>query len=140
MGIEAFVWPYENGEPAAFSFSAVLGAFGDLVASWEPEFGSLHLRFTHPPDTCDVYCGRNSAETGLVESVMISRPTRHPELWKSVLSLMSQSHSFLFFSDDTTPLVWDLQSVRHFPQDLIADLGEPACVKTPDEILALHER
>lgn len=140
MSVEAFVWPYENGEPATLAYTDVLNAFGSLVTSWEPEHGCLHLGFTDPPDTCDVYCGRDAAETGRVRSLMISRPLRHAALWRAVLRIMSENHVLLFFSDDTTPLFWDLRSVDHFPEDLIADLGTPVRVRMPHDIVASHER
>lgn len=140
MGVEAFVWTYENGEPSPLSFADVLSAFGELVASWEPKYGCLRLEFTDPPDSCDVFCGTDAAETGRVRSVMISRPVRHPELWRSVLRIMSEHHTLLFFSDDTTPLIRNNEAVAHFPDDLIAELGKPVCVRTPDDIIASHER
>lgn len=139
MSVEAFVWPYENGEPSSFAFVDVLNAFGQSVVAWEPEFGCLHLELADPPDSCDVFCDKDAAETGRVRSLMVSRPVRHAGLWEAVLRLMSGSHSVLFFSDHTTPLFWDLRSVEHFPADLIAELGKPVCVRTPDDVMASHD-
>jgi hypothetical protein len=135
MSIEAFVWRYENGEPAAFQFDDVLNAFGEAVVGWNPESGSLQLEYGGPAETCEITCDKDAAETGEVRGLLISRPVRAAALWQSVLRILSENHAILFFSDDTTPLVWDLQSVAHFPQDLIAELGSPKQVRTPEEIL-----
>ena len=138
-GIEAFVWTYDWGEPASFRFADVLEAFGESVAGWDAEHGRLRLEFDGPPDTCDVFCDKDAADTGVVRGLMIARPVRHSALWDAVLRIMSRSHAVLFFSDETTPLFWDLRSVVHFPEDLIASLGTPVCVRTPGDIVARHE-
>ena len=140
MGIEAFVWPYEGGEPAAFRFADVLGAFGPAVAGWDPEHGCLHLNFGGPAETCDVFCDKDAATTGRARGLMIARPVRHTALWDGVLRLLAGSHAVLFFSDDSTPRVWDLASVAHIPADVLASLGTPVRVQTPADILATHER
>lgn len=140
MSIEAFIWPYEKGEPASLEFAVVLKSFGDAALDWDAEVGRLPLQFGGPPNTCDVFCDKDAAETGRVRSLMISRPLRHESLWQAVLRIMAGGHCVLFFSDDTTPLFRDLQSVRHFPADLIASLGTPVCVRTPEDVIASHER
>jgi hypothetical protein len=139
MSIEAFIWPYENGEPSSLEFAAVLKAFGDAALDWDAEDGRLPLQFGGPPNACDLFCDKDAAEMGRVRSLMISRPLRHESLWQAVLRIMAGGHCVLFFSDDTTPLFRDLRSVRHFPADLIASLGTPVCVQTPEDIIASHE-
>ena len=83
----------------------------------------------------EVWCGKDAEETGETRGLLIFRPTKHPRLWDSVLQLMSVNHAMLFFDDDTTPLFWDLDSVAHFPADLIANLGTPVRVRTPEDII-----
>jgi hypothetical protein len=135
MSTEAFVWRYEHGEPAPFRFDDVVNAFGEAVAGWNPESGSLQLDFGGPAETCEVICDKDAAETGEARGLLISRPVRAAALWQSVLRILSENHAVLFFSDDTTPLLWDLQSVAHFPKELIAELGSLVQVRTPEDIL-----
>lgn len=138
MAIEAFVWCYENGEPASLAFADVLNAFGEAAGDWDPEAGCLPLDFGGPPDSCDLFLDKDAARTGRVRGLLVSRPVRAVGLWQGVLRILSENHAVLFFSDDTTPLFWDLKSVEHFPEDLIASLGTPVRVRTPEEILAHH--
>lgn len=138
MAIEAFVWAYENGEPAPLRFSNVLQAFEEAGAKWELESGCLHLDFGGAANTCDVFIDTDAAKTNRVRGLMISRPIRAGALWQAVLRILSEQHALLFFSDDTTPLLWDILSLEHFPTDLIASLGMPVQVRTPEEILARH--
>jgi hypothetical protein len=136
MGIEAFVWIYRDGEPASLPFSEVIAAFGDAVRDWDPEFGRLHVEFGSWSDSCKIFCGKDVLETGRVTSLMIDRPIRHPGIWEAVLRVMSLGHVLLFFSDDTTPRFRDIASASHFPKDLIASLGSPLSVRTPQDITA----
>lgn len=135
MGVEAFLWPYEGGEPSAFRIDDVLEAFGDAVAGRDPESGRLRLDFGGPPEVCDVFCGEASP-AGLVRGLTIDRPVRSLGLWRGVLRLMSGRHAVLFFSDDTTPLFRDPASAGHLPPDLLAELGTPVRVETPEDIVA----
>jgi hypothetical protein len=139
MAIEAFVWSYENGEPTPLRFASVLTAFEEAGAKWELEAGCLHLDFGGAAYTCDVFLDPDATETDRVRGLMISRPIGGAALWQAVLRILSEQHAILFFSDDTTPLLWDLQSLEHFPADLIASLGTPVQVRTPEEILAGRE-
>ena len=139
MATEAFLWAYENGEPATLRFSEVLKAFGDSVAGWDPRYGRLRLEFTSPADGCEVFCDPDSAETDRVGGLMISRPIRHPGLWQAVLRILSEHHAVLFFADETTPRFWNVESAKHFPDDLIAGLGTPQRVRTPEDIIASLE-
>ena len=52
---------------------------------------------------------------------------------------MRQGNVILFFSDDTTPLYATADAPRHFPKELIASLGTPKLVASPQEILDSHE-
>ncbi len=142
MGIEAFVWVYQNGEPASLPFSDVAGAFGDAVREWDPESGRLRLVYGSEIDSCDVYCckGEGVKQTGRVTSLLIARPIGNPEFWEAVLKIMSLGHALLFFSDDTAPRFRDIASASHFPKDLIASLGTPLRTRTAKDIIESRER
>ena len=140
MGIEAFVWIYRDGEPASLPFSDVIGAFGDAVREWNPESGRLHVEYRSAIDSCDIYCGKDVMQTGRVTSLLIDRPIGNPALWEAVLKIMSLGHALLFFSDDTTPRFRDAASAEHFPMDLIASLGTPLKIHTPQDIMEGRER
>jgi len=140
MAIEAFVWSYKNGEPTPIRLANVLRAFEEAGAKWELASGCLHLEFGGAPHTCDVFVDTDAAETDRVRGLMISRPIRTAALWQGVLRILSEQHAILFFSDDTTPRLWDLHSLEHIPADLIASLGTPLQVRTPEDILAGHAR
>lgn len=139
MAIEAFVWSYENGEPAPLRFARVLQAFEEAGAKWKLDAGCLHLDFGGAANSCDVFVDPDAAETDRVRGLMVSQPVRAGALWQAVLQILSEQPSIVFFSDDTTPLLWDLHSLAHFPADVIASLGTPVQVRTPEEILARHE-
>jgi len=134
MAVEAFILAYQDGEPARLSFTEVLEAFGESVVGWDPQDGCLHLDFGGP-DTCEVFADKDAAETGRVRGLLISRPIQAAGLWEPVLRILSRHHAVLFFSDDTTPRVWDPRSLKHFPEELIATLGRPVSVRTPADIL-----
>ena len=140
MGIEAFVWVYRNGEPTSLPLSEVIGAFGDAVREWNPESGHLRLVYGSESDSCDIFCGKDVARTGRITSLMIDRPINCPELWEAVLKIMSLGHALLFFSDDTTPRFCDIASASHFPKDLMASLGTPSRVRTPQDFIEGRER
>lgn len=138
MGIEAFIWVYRDGEPASLPFSEVIGAFGDAVREWNPEYSRLHLEYSEI-DWCDIFCGKDVLQTGHVRSLLIDRPSGNPEFWEAVLNIMSLGHTLLFFSDDTTPRFRDIGSASHFPQDLIASLGTPSRICKPQDIIEGRE-
>ena len=138
MSTEAFVWPYRHGEPTTFAFAEVLSAFGQSVTRWDAADGCLQLDLGE--DSCTVFCGKDVAETGRVPSLTIFNPVRLSALWQPILRLMSESDAVLFFSDDTTPLFWDVRSASHFPPDLIESLGAPRAVRSPEDIVAIHEQ
>ena len=134
MGAEAIVWIFRDGEPASLQFSDVIGAFGEAVHDWDPVSGRLHVEYDSEIDSCDIFCGKDAMETGRVRSLLIDRPVANPRMWEAVLKIMSLGHVLLFFSYDTTPRFWDIASVSHFPDDLIASLGIPVRVRTPQDI------
>jgi hypothetical protein len=140
MGIEAFVWIYRDGEPASLPFSEVIAAFGDAVRDWDPEFGRLRLEYGSEIDSCDIFLGKDAMQTGRVSSLLIDRPIVNPELWEAVLKIMSLGYALLFFSDDSTPRFRDFASALHFPKDLIASLGTPVMIRTPQDINENRER
>jgi hypothetical protein len=135
MGTKAFVWIYRDGEPASLPFPEVIGAFGDAVREWDPEFGRLCVGYSSEIDSCDIYCGKDAMQNGCVKSLTIDRPVGNPKLWKAVLEIMSLGHAVLFFSDDSTPRFRDIGSASHFPNDLIASLGTPSTIRTPQDIV-----
>ena len=136
MGIEAFVWIYEDGEPASLPFADVIGAFGDAVREWNPEVGRLRVNYGSEIDSCDIFCGKDVMQAGRVKSLVFDRPPGNPEFWEAVLKIMSLGHALLFFADETSPRFHDTASAAHFPKDLIASLGTPLTVCTPQDILA----
>lgn len=139
MGIEAFIWRYENGETAPFPLAEVLEAFSSHTLRFDEESGVLSVQFGDEIDSCDIYLGKESALTSLTHGIMISRPVRALELWECVFKIMQFGNVTLFFSDDTTPLYATAGAPDHFPGDLLDSLGEPKQVATAQEIVETHE-
>ena len=139
MGIEAFIWRYDNGENASFPLTDVLDVFSSHTVGFETETGVLSVRFGDDINSCDIFLGAESAKTGFTKGLMISRPVRAIELWECVFKIINSGNVILFFSDDTTPLYATVEAMDHFPIDLLDSLGEPKHIATPQEILNSHE-
>jgi hypothetical protein len=135
MGNEAYLWSYREGDVALFAIADVIQAFGSAVQEATSESNPLRLEYDSKIDSCDVFLCEDESDTpGYISSLMIARPCSNPSFWNSILSIMRQGHFLLFFSDDTTPLFWDLASAEHFPADLIESLGTPTQVRDASEI------
>jgi hypothetical protein len=135
MGIEAFLWRYENGEIAAMDVSRIREALRPFTRDFHPETGVLRVEFDREIDSCDFYLGVHAAETGRTEGLMISRPITDARLWQCVLEIMRMGNIILFFSDDSTPLHATENAPAHFPADLLDSLGAPKLVTSPHEIV-----
>lgn len=139
MGIEAFIWRYKNGEQDVFPLADVLDVFSSHTASYHPESGVLTVQFGDEINSCDIYLGAESANTGFTDGLMISRPVRASELWECVLKMMQSGNVILLFSDDTTPLYATPGAPDHCPTDLLDSLGTPKQVASAQEIVDSHE-
>ncbi len=138
MGIEAFVWPFENRDHAALPVAGILTAFELFTRNFDQEAGLLSIDFDQA-NSCDIHLGTNAVETGLTKGLTICRPVRDHRLWQCILEFMRQGNVILFFSDDTTPLYATPDAPNHFPKDLIESLGAPRLVASPDDIVRSHE-
>ena len=139
MGIEAFIWRYENRENTSFPLTDVLGAFSSHTVGFDATTGVLSVRFGNEVNSCDIYLGEDAANTGFTKGLMFARPVRALELWECVFELMNSGNVILFFSDDTTPLYASAGAPDHFPPDLLDSLGVPKQVATPQAIVESHE-
>lgn len=131
MSIEAFIWNYRNGEPVGFAFDVIRDIFWTAESEWQSEPGCLKVHFEHPSDDVDIYLGKNPAETNHVEGIMISRPIDHPDFLARMLRVLQLGDVMLFYSDDTTPILFRGADPNHFPVDLLGELGTPRFVDSP---------
>ena len=90
MGVEAFVWAYEHGEPAPLRFATVLQAFDEAGAKWDLDSGCLHLDFGEPENTCEVFVDEDAEARRIRERVEqrrgageIERGRRHGRIYIS---------------------------------------------------------
>lgn len=138
MSTQAFLWSYRDGDVAALPFDQVRRVFEKFIDSWDPTQGIMRVWFGDDVtgwDMCDIFCGKDAEETNSLNGLMIDRPIRHPDFWRCVIEVMHLGHVLLFFSDNTTPLFVSVDAVKHFPADVLEELGTPHIIKTPDDIV-----
>lgn len=139
MGIEAFITAYKDGDVTPLRSDRIRSIFADFTVDWQPANGVLRVCFGDEINCCDIYCGRECDVSNSTKGLMISRPVRHPDLWRCVLDVMRMGNVVLFFSDDTTPLFAVQEAPRHLPADLLESLGKPRMVQCPNDIIRAHE-
>jgi len=111
MGIEAFIWNYQDGEPIGFDFPTVRDLLSTDDVSWIGEHGCLRVRFKDPNDCVDIYFGKDGPTTNHIEGIMVSRPITHPDFLRRVFRVMELGDVMLFYSDETTP-VFSTEQIR----------------------------
>lgn len=135
MGIEAFIWNYRDGEPIGFDYATVLEILSTDQTEPLNEYGFLRVWFQEPNDVVDIHLGRDAADSGHVSGIMVSRPIRHPAFLERLLRVLGLGDVMLFYSDETTPVFRSGADAGHYPADLLAELGEPRYVNTPQGLI-----
>lgn len=135
MSIEAFIWNYEDGEPADFDFKVVCDILSAGDSDWDGEFGRLRVRFHSPDDDVEIFLDKDGPITNRTRGIMVSRPIVHPDFLKRVFRVMELGNVMLFYSDETTPIFVRGADPKHYPKDLLDELGEPRFVASPEGLL-----
>ena len=135
LSIEAFIWNYRNGEPIGFAFDVVRAILSTTETNWESEYGCLNVWFENPSDCVDIYFDKYALETNHVSGIMISRPIDHPGFLDRVFRVLQLGDVMLFYSDETIPIFVRGADPRHYPDDLLNELGTPRFIDTPIGLL-----
>jgi hypothetical protein len=136
MSTEAFLWTYRNGEPIGFEYEAVLEILSTDDMEWNEEHGLLRLTFHEPPDSVDIFLDMDAKQTNHTRGIMVSRPISHPDFLERIFRLMQSGNVMLFSSDETTPVFVRGANTKHYPPDLLKELGEPRFVESPSELVS----
>lgn len=135
MGIEAFIWNYRDGEPIGFDYATLLEILSTDQTEPLNEHGCLRVWFQEPDDMVDIYLGKGADESGHVSGIMVSRPILHPAFLERLLRVLELGDVMLFYTDETTPVFCCGADAGQYPADLLAELGEPRYVNTPQGLV-----
>jgi hypothetical protein len=133
VGVEVFVNWFENGAPAPVPLSAVLATFG--VAAGAPEEQGFPVSYG-PEDDSFVYA--KADDKGELTGLMVERPCADVRLWDSILTLLRLGNGVCFWPGGSCA-VGRVDTIRHLPSDMAADLGEPAVAATGAELAHAFE-
>ncbi|MCA9076798.1 MAG: hypothetical protein KDA93_17360 [Planctomycetaceae bacterium] len=139
MSIEAFLWNYAEGEPVDFEFDVVRDILSTDDTNWNPDYGILTIRFCDPESHVDVFVDKDGPVTNHIRGIMVDRPIVHPDYLSRVLKILQLGNVMLFYSDNTTPNFWKEADPKHYPPDLLDQLGTPRFVDSPEGLLHLHQ-
>jgi hypothetical protein len=128
MSFDIFLQCFRNGKQYGFPFALVERGFGPYK----------HIRNDHCwilayPDGghCELFVDTTKEH---IEDFMVSRPPASPEFWGTILELLQQTSSCLYWPGGGPAIAY--ASVRnHLPPDMIESLGEPTIVSSPEQIV-----
>lgn len=135
MSIEAIVWFYHDGEPAELEFQTISNILSTERSEWDPEHARLTVWFENPGDYVDIYFGEDPTPTNRLAGFMVSRPIDHPDYLKRIFQVLEMGGGMMIYTDETTPVLVRGTDTKHYPSDLLAELGEPRFVDAPEELL-----
>ena len=132
MGLEVFVVWYRDGKEVAVAFSNVHAAFG--AAASAPHEGRFRVAYGSEGEAY-VYAAPDAG--GMVESIMIEKPCRAPQLWESIVAVMRLGHGLCSWPGDAQAVA-NAESVAHVPDDAVEGM-EPQVVQNGAQLVGLVE-
>jgi len=128
MSFDLFFQTFQSGVPAPFSTALIEKGFGPYASERSP--GRWVLRYPNG-GFCELYV---DAEQETETSFMVARPPDSPEFWRTLLDLLQQTPSCLYWPGGG-PLIANPMVRNHLPPDMIESLGEPIVVSAPEQII-----
>ena len=127
MSFEIFLQSFHNGEATNLPDELITQLFLDHYAG-----KSLDVFILKYPDgsRCELSVSKDNPAAGL----SVSHPPESLEFWRSVLSMLQQTPSCLYWPGGG-PVICQLLVRDNLPRTMIEKLGEPLVVSTPEQIV-----
>jgi hypothetical protein len=122
-------------DPIGFAYDVVHDILSTESTTWDTKHGILTVRFYDPETHVEIYIDKDGPITNHIRGIMISRPIVHPEYLSRILQILKLGNVMMFYSDDTTPIFCVGADPRHYPVDLLDELGNPRFIDSPNGLL-----
>lgn len=141
MSFDIYFIAVDEGDVGELPLAFIENAFQKGSAEWVDS--TLRIEYSTPDglrtiETVDIdfniVLGDDEPK---IAGFSVNRPPECKDFWLAIVSFLQISHSALFWPGNHALAVGMSETIAHLPPEMIASLGEPNLISTPEQLLTL---